>query len=203
VLFREFRGQISSSLLISVIRLIRGRIFLDLLSFRDNFFFKSLPIFIQKPKPMFSETYYFTRGDYNKDGISYKTGILFTDFIGECEHDFYRKYFFQCANCLFANSATMYLIKSCLCVGEDEDFGMDLINGEINLSANLEIEKYSRRPTTYALGSKIKCNKDEPLFLIIDENVLDNEFNLKYIDENNESHQEEIPVPANGVMISI
>lgn len=134
-------------------------------------------------KTFFEEKYYFIRKDYNKDGFNINTGVFFLDYIGDCENDFYHKYHFKCANCLFANVSTMYLIKCCLYTDEDDDFGMDLIEGKINLDANLEIEKHSKRKTTYAIGSKVKGNEEEPLFLIIDESLADGEFVLKYIDE--------------------
>lgn len=40
---------------------------------------------------------------------------------------------------------------------------------------------YSKRKTIYAIGSEIEQNKDEPLFLVIDNEITDGKFILKYI----------------------
>lgn len=133
------------------------------------------------------KTYYFAKVDYDSNGFNIKNGRLFLEYIAECENDFYNDSVIFFSNYFFANSSTMCLIKSCFNTEVNDDFGMDLIEGEINLDMNLTIEKHSKRKTTYAIGSNVKGNEDEPLFLIIDEEIKDGEFILKYISDNDDN----------------
>lgn len=132
------------------------------------------------------KTYYFNKEDFNTDGFNKVNGQLFLEYIADCENDFFKEKVIFIANCFFANSSTMYLIKRCIITEENDDFGMELIEGEINLDVNLKIEKHSKRKTTYAIGSKIKGNEDEPLYLVIDEEIKDGSFVLKYIADNDD-----------------
>ena len=141
------------------------------------------------------KTYSFIKEDYNQDGFNKTNGQLFLNFIAECENDFHEDLAVFIANCLFANSSTMYLMKCCYVTEEYDDFGMDLIDGEINMDVNLDIEKHSKRKTTYAIESRVKGNEGEPLFLIIDENIKDGEFILKYIPDDDEEDDVNLNVP--------
>lgn len=83
------------------------------------------------------------------------------------------------ANYIVANSSTILLLKSCFVISEKVDFGSD----GYDLDTELKIEEYSKRQTVYALGSEIKENKDEPLFLVTDDKVSDGAVILKYISD--------------------
>jgi hypothetical protein len=83
------------------------------------------------------------------------------------------------SNCLYGNFSTMQLIKHCLDLENQEDCGMELIDGEVVLDKNLEIEKHSKRQTVYAIGSKFDL--DEPIFLINDDDLVDGMALLKYV----------------------
>jgi hypothetical protein len=48
----------------------------------------------------------------------------------------------------------------------DFDFGMELIDGEIDIDTNLAIEEFSEEKTVYAIGSQFHDDEDNPLFLI-------------------------------------
>jgi hypothetical protein len=62
----------------------------------------------------------------------------------------------------------------------------------------LTIESHSKRQTIYAIGSKL--DEDEPMFLIIEDSMVDGMIVLKYIpDRDNEDVGEEIPVPSERV----
>ena len=141
-----------------------------------------------------SETYQFKRSDYDKDGFNIHNGQLFSEFIQDCEKDFYKKHGLYYANHLFVNNLTMLLFKRCNCDTDDEDYGMELIEGNIDLDTNLAIETHSERSTIYAIGSQ--ADDDEPLWLIVDDNVKDETFELKYIpeDEDDEAIKENLPV---------
>lgn len=141
-----------------------------------------------------SETYHFLRSDFDKDGFNIHNGELFSEFITDCEKNFHKKHGIYYANHLFANNLTMLLFKRCNCDTENEDYGMELIEGNIDLDTNLAIETHSERSTIYAIGSQ--ADDDEPLWLIVDDNVKDETFELKYIpeDEDDEAIEKNLPV---------
>jgi hypothetical protein len=139
--------------------------------------------------------YSFTIEDYDKNGFNIHTGQLFSEFIKECEIHFHKEFIIFYADYLFANSSAMLLLKRCFVSKKNEDFGMDLIDGEINLDKNLEIENYSKRKTIYAIETQYSL--EEPLFLIIDDTLYDGVFILKYIsddDDNEDNVEYDIPV---------
>ncbi|MEI7726892.1 MAG: hypothetical protein WCK09_17415 [Bacteroidota bacterium] len=69
----------------------------------------------------------------------------------------------------------------------NEDCGMDLINGEIDIPTNIKIGKYSKRQTIYAIGSKI--DDDEPMFLVRDDDMVDGMVILKYVPDSNDDDE--------------
>jgi exonuclease V gamma subunit len=78
---------------------------------------------------------------------------------------------------------------------ENVDFGMDLIDGEIDIDTNLAIEKYSNVQTVYAIGSQFHEDEDNPLFLIKNDKLAENVLVLKYVsDDENDNETENIPV---------
>lgn len=149
---------------------------------------------------IFSETYHFNRSDYDKDGFNIHNGELFSEYIQECEKDFHKKNELYYANHFFANNLTMLLFKRGNC-GTEEDYGMELIEGNIDLDTNLAIETHSERSTIYANGSQ--ADDDEPLWLIVDDNVKDETFDLRYLeeDEDDEAIEENLPVEPEYITI--
>ena len=139
--------------------------------------------------------YKFNHSNYNTTGFNIKDGQLFLDLIREWEGDFHDRYSPFFSNCLFSNSSSMILLKNCLFTKPNEDLGMELINGEIDIETNLKIGEYSKRQAIYALGTMNDI--DEPLFLIIDDSMVDGIVILKYIpddDEDDETISPETPV---------
>ena len=141
-----------------------------------------------------SETFHFIRSDFDKDGFNIHNGELFSEYIQDCEKDFHLKHGLYYADHLFANNLTMLLFKRCNFATENEDYGMELIEGNVDLDTNLAIETHSERATIYAIGSQADDN--EPLWLIVDDNVNDESFELKYMpeDEDDEAIEENLPV---------
>jgi len=131
----------------------------------------------------FLEYYNFNKNKFSKDGFHIDTEQWFMDLIGEFEVDFHNKFPSCYANHLFANDSTMKILDKAMQLDDDESCGMELIDGEIDLDTNLKIENYSDIQTTYAIGSKIPENEDEPLLLITNEKVSDGVIILKYISE--------------------
>ena len=132
---------------------------------------------------------------FNDDGFNKGNGLFFMDFINSCERTFYEYHKPFHANSLFGNDTTMKLIKNCMEYEPDTDYGMDLINGKIDLDINLEVETYCKRPTVFGIGSE--SDEDEPLYLIKDNEVLDGKLILKYTPDNDDEEGEEFfPMPT-------
>jgi hypothetical protein len=138
------------------------------------------------------QTYTFTPADYNCEGINCHDRSFFLQTIKDWELDFHRKHPHCFADHLFANNNTMKLIHNSLGLDSTQECGMELIDGEVNMEAHMEMETYSSVQTIYALGSEIPENLEEPLLLIIDHNLPDGAVQLKYIPENDQE-AEDVP----------
>lgn len=132
------------------------------------------------------QIYNFKKADFDNNGFD-KNGKLFADIIGDWESEFHQEFSPFFANHFYANHSTMKLLQNCFVSDDNEDFGRD---GEYDLETNLKIEDFSKRQTTYALGSGIKENEDEPMFLIIDDKISDGMAILKYIPDNDDGEDE-------------
>ena len=142
---------------------------------------------------MVEQHYKFDRMDFNEDGAHSKDGKLFITLVREWEVDFNERNFPFFSNYFYGNASTMILLQNCFVLEPDEDFGMELIDDKIDLDTNLEIENYSKRRTTYALGSK--NDEDEPLYFIRDERMVDGMAILKYIPERDDDDTLPTPEP--------
>lgn len=142
----------------------------------------------------FQEYYKYNPKEFDNQGLHFNTGQWFLDLIGEFEHEFHVKFPTCYANHLFANHITMELINHSMDLANNESSGMDLIDGEVDLDSNLAMEEFSEDSTIYALGSKIKENEDEPIFLVINNKLSDGLILLKYMDED---QSEEMQEPVN------
>jgi len=90
-------------------------------------------------------------------------------------------------------------------VGEetDYDFGMELIDGKIDIDTNLEIEKYSKYRTVYAIGSQLHDDEDEPIILIKNDSLGEDILVLKYTPDYDEDENsiEKSPVRTEKLRI--
>jgi hypothetical protein len=127
--------------------------------------------------------------------------IFFMETMGEWEADFHKTFPYCFANYLYGNLNTMNLIGRCFNAETNQIVGMELINGKIDLDANLEMEDYSEYQTIYAIDSNlVEENPDEPLFFIIDHDLADGVVILKYIPEDDEG---EVNVPVQKISVQI
>ena len=146
--------------------------------------------------------YKFNYLEFNEDGNSSRVDECFLDLIRKWEDDFHDRYSPFFANYLFANASTMILANQCLVTEPNEDLGMELIEGEIDLDTNLKIENYSKRLTIYALGSN--HDLDEPLYFIRDDSMADGLVILKYVPEHDEDDLgPDIPVEGEKIKVSL
>ena len=113
-----------------------------------------------------------------RTGRSSQQTIL-SDELRNFEWDFFEAHRLP-ANHLFASAATMLRLEQSFVLPAGERFGADLMpDGSINMEVNFQIEAHSAYTTVYAINSAI--DDEEPLFLIIDPNMVDARVVLKYI----------------------
>jgi len=149
-----------------------------------------------------NKKYYFKKNDYNQDGFhKTKDDYLFLDFIRECESDFSQEYYPFFGNGLFANLSTMNLIKSCSNFDDNEIIGMESLDGEVDIDLNLKLENESELRTVYAIGSSIKGKEDEPVWLVVDDNLTDSEIILKYVPDDGNEDEKFVPSPKEKIRI--
>jgi hypothetical protein len=142
------------------------------------------------------EIYKFNNNNFKKTGFHSETGQWFLDLIAEFETKFHNKFPDFYANHLFANNSTMKIINKAFNMDDDENCGMELIDGEVDIDINLEIEKFSDTKTVYAIGSKITENEDEPILLVTNDNLQEGMLLLKYISDDEDMDKEEEFAPV-------
>ncbi len=145
-------------------------------------------------KMIIEEVYRFDDSDYDENGFHKKTGELLIEIIKEWETDFHSKNSPCFTNYLFTNRMFMILLANCHELEEEEDFGVELINGEINMEESYKFYHNSKYLTVYAIGSCVAENKEEPIGLIIDEEMTDGVAILKYIPDDK---GDDVPVQPN------
>jgi hypothetical protein len=142
----------------------------------------------------FYEYYSFNKKAFANSGYDQQQGLWFIDLIASFEEDFHAKFPHCFANHLFANTNTMNLIGIALQLEDNEMPGMDLIDGQIDMEANMKLEEYSDSTVIYALGSRITENEDEPILLVTIDTIPDGQIILKYLDED-EPSEDDHPLP--------
>lgn len=148
-----------------------------------------------------NKKYNFKKSDFNPDGFHIsKDQYLFLDFIRECEIDFYQEYYPFFGNGLFASISTMNIIKSCSNFDDNEILGMESLDGEVDIELNLKLSNKSEFSTVFAIGSGIKEKEDEPVWFVIDDNLTDSEFVLKYVPDDEDKNEEFVPNPTEKML---
>jgi hypothetical protein len=147
--------------------------------------------------------YRFPHDKFDEDATNTFNGEFFLDFLKACEGDFHEDFPMFFANYLMGNGSTMHLLRRSFRIEEDEYFGMEMTNGQIDYDAGLELDKFSKTKTVYAIESYEEDNKEAPLFLIIDDTLKDGRLVLKYIpdDEDKDEEQGE-PVPQGADVVT-
>ena len=145
----------------------------------------------------------FRKSDFSDDGTYLPSGKFIMELQHDWEESFYNRFKPYYANTIEGHPSAMLRLTKYMDVGEetDYDFGMELIDGKIDIDTNLEIEKFSKYRTVYAIGSQLHDDEDEPIILIKNESLGEEILLLKYTpDEEGEQDTNE-PVP--GDMISL
>lgn len=147
----------------------------------------------------------FRKSDYSDDG----THLLSDRFILEVQRDWEEQFhnlfkpFY--ANCIEGHPSAMLRFTRYMDAGEETeyDFGMDLIDGEIDIDTNLKIEKFSKHSTVYAIGSVFHDDEDEPILLVKNDCLKEDILVLKYVpdDDGEDNVTENIPVDSDKMRI--
>ena len=145
----------------------------------------------------------FKKADFSNDGTHISTGKFIYDLQRDWEESFHNQFNPYFANVLEGHPLAMKRITLYMEGGSESeyDFGMELIDGEIDIDTNLAIEKYSEEKTVYAIGSQFHDDEDNPLFLIKNDNLAEEILVLKYVPDNDEEEETDL-VPVTDEIIS-
>jgi hypothetical protein len=146
----------------------------------------------------------FKKADFTDDGTYIASNKFFLDLQRDWEEMFFNKLRPYLANVIEGHPAAMHrLTRFWEGDNPEYDFGMELIDGEIDLDTNLEIEKFSETKTVYAIGSQLHDDEANPLFLVKNENISDEILVLKYVSDDDEPEKDVVNVPVEGEYFKI
>ncbi|MFA7491770.1 MAG: hypothetical protein WCY58_13540 [Mariniphaga sp.] len=133
----------------------------------------------------------FKKIDYDSNGTHLKSGKIIYELQKEREESYHIKFNPLYANVIEGHPLAMQRLTQYHNIDEAKnyDFGMELIEGEIDIDTNLEIEEYSDSDTVYAIGSQLLFDEDgdgEPILLVKNEKLKDDILVLKYDSDDDE-----------------
>jgi hypothetical protein len=140
----------------------------------------------------------FKKTNFSPDGVNLLDGKFILDIQSEWERDFHNKFNPYYANLLTGHPLAMKRLTEYMATDDptdlNADFGMELIEGQIDIDTNLAIEKFSQTQTIYAIGSRFQ-DDDEPIFLIKNEHLSEDVLVMSYYsDSEEEDEMESVPV---------
>ena len=135
----------------------------------------------------------FKKTDFSNDGTHISSGKFIYDLQRDWEESFHNQFNPYFANVLEGHPLAMQRLTLYMEGGNesDYDFGMDLIDGKIDIDTNLAIEKFSEEKTVYAIGSQFHDDEDNPLFLIKNDAISEEILVLKYVPDNEDEEEME------------
>lgn len=144
----------------------------------------------------------FSKTDFSHDGIHIYSDKFIMDLQREWEDSFHKQFNPYYANIIEGHPSAMLRLTKYMACGREtkSDFGMELINGEIDIDTNLNIEKYSHIRTVYAIGSQLHNVEDRPLFLIKNESLRDDILVMKYTSDD-EDGSESVNIPVKDTLV--
>jgi hypothetical protein len=156
------------------------------------------------------ERYRIEEYDYDENGFNQKTGLSFAEQLKLFEKDFFEKYPYTPANCLYIGHYGMQLLKRCYLTEDEEEwesevYGQDLIYDDIeaNYEVNRMMDSASSKTIVYAISTAIDI--EEPLFLYVDDKQRQNTLTLKYISEINDDdddNDDDIVIPPSDEVLN-
>jgi hypothetical protein len=136
--------------------------------------------------------------DYSSDGTHLSTDRFILDVQIDWEEAFHNKFNPLYANVIEGHPSAMLRLTRYMDAGEETeyDFGMEPINGGIDIDANIEIDKHSRYNTVYAIGSRLAGRDDEPIFLLKNDGLREDILLLKYVPDDDDEETEPAYTPV-------
>lgn len=143
----------------------------------------------------------FKKSEFTKSGTHISSGKYLLELQRDWEEEFHQQFHPYYANVLEGHPVAMKRITNYL-EGDNSkyDAGMELIDDKMNIDTNLAIEEFSESHTIYAIGSQLHDDEDNPLFLVKNENLVEEILILKYVDDN--KNEEAEPVPKSEIPYS-
>lgn len=139
----------------------------------------------------------FKKADFSDDGTHLPTDKFILDLQHDWEKSFHDTFPPYYANVIEGHPLAMLRLTKYMDAGEETayDFGMELIDGEIDIDTNIAIGKHSDYETVFAIGSMLHDMEDEPLLLVKNDKLSEEILVLKYVqdDEGGENETETIP----------
>lgn len=134
----------------------------------------------------------FKKSDFTATGEHKPTGKLIFELQQEWEELYHYKFNPLYANVIEGHPSAMQRLTQYFEPDDSTryDFGMELIDGEIDIDTNLEIDKHTQADTVYAIGSRLQPDEDGfglPVFLIKNDKLKDNILVLRYDPEDDEN----------------
>ncbi len=142
----------------------------------------------------------FNKSDFSPDGEHINSGKIIFKLQKDWEESFHSKFNPLYANVIEGHPLSMQRLTHFYDYGKSSnyDFGMELIDGEIDIDTNLAIETYSESKTIYAIGSQYHFDEDGdgvPLFLVKNDKLKDDILLLIYVpDDDKNDIDEEMPI---------
>ena len=142
----------------------------------------------------------FNKSDFTPNGTHISSDRIIFELQKDWEESYHYKFSPLYANVIEGHPLAMQRLTVYHDLGEptNYDFGMDLIDGEIDIDTNLEIEKYSGSDTVYAIGSQFQFDEDGdcvPIFLVKNDKLKDDILVLKYLPDDDDENEDTIHVP--------
>lgn len=140
----------------------------------------------------------FKKTDFSNEGRHISSGKFIYDLQRDWEESFHNQFNPYFANVLEGHPLAMQRLTLYMEGGNESeyDFGMELIDGEIDIDTNLAIEEFSEEKTVYAIGSQFHDDEDNPLFLIKNDAISEEILVLKYVPDEEDDKDEIVNLPV-------
>jgi hypothetical protein len=145
----------------------------------------------------------FRKEDFSNDGMHIPSDRFIMELQRDWEEAFYERFKPIYANAIEGHPSAMLRLTLYMDGGEksDFDFGMELIDGNIDIDTNLKIEEYSKLQTVYAIGSQFHENEDEPLLLLKNDGLKEEILIIKYVPDDDRGEIEPDKMPIESISI--
>lgn len=146
----------------------------------------------------------FRKADFSDDGTHLPTDRFIMELQRDWEESYHNKYSPLFANTIEGHPSAMLRLTRYMDAGEKTayDFGMELVDGEIDIDTNLEIEKFSKYRTVYAIGSMLPDKEDDPIYLVKNDGLGEEILVLKYTPDDEEGEDASVNIPSDLISIS-